>query len=185
MTRLKMLMVCTLVLSLGRLARADSITVNNFSFEDPAVPSGSFTVGVITDWTTTGISGVFNPITPGQFDYVPDGLQVGYSNGGSISQVLAATLQPNTVYTLTVYVGRRTDFPDPFSYGIELWAGDVLLNSDTDSVTPDPGSFNAVTVQYTSSDSDPGLGQPLKIVLSGTGSIQTAFDNVQLDGSPF
>ncbi len=173
------------VLAFPALAQADPVTIKNPSFEDPAVPDGGFTIGSITDWITSGVTGVLHPLTPFHFDFVPDGLQVGYSNGGSLSQVLDDTLQANTIYTLNVDVGKRSDCcQTPFSYSVQLWAGDVLLVSDMDSVVPDPGSFATVTVTYTSSDSDPGLGQPPQIVFSADGSVQTAFDNLLLDASP-
>ena len=181
----KTLITCLLSFCLTVLAQADPVNVKNPSFELPSLTPGAFNIGVIQDWITTGFTGVFYPIVPGHFDYVTDGVQVAYSNGGSLSQVLEATLQPNTTYTLNVDIGKRADCCNvPFSYSVQLWAGSVLLSSDTNSVNPDPGSFITVTVTYTASDSDPALGQPLQLILSAEGSSQTAFDNVLLDASP-
>ena len=52
--------------------------------------------------------------------------------------------------------------------------------ASNNSITPDPGTFALVNVNYTSSDNDPLLGQALGIRLTSFG-FQTNFDNVTLD----
>ena len=129
----------------------------------------------------------FKPSTgPGcEFTSIPNGVNVaavGDTAGpGSISQVLTATVQANTLYTLDVSVGRRAD--DTFSpYTIALEAGGTVLASDS-SLNPAPGSFLTDTITFSSGPTPTTLGQPLDIVLSATGE-QADFDEVLLDASP-
>jgi hypothetical protein len=172
--------------------KAALLTVANNSFETPVVtaPSGSISAtGLVGGWTFAGgAQGFFNPslgetLSPG-FGYgpspvLPDGNQVAYSNGGTISQTLTATLQTNTKYTLGVYVGRRQNVAFA-GYNIELLAGNTVLASNN-SVTPAAGSFGYVTVDYTSGISVTP-GQALQIRLTSNG-VQTNFDNITLDAA--
>jgi hypothetical protein len=173
--------------------KAALLTVANNSFETPVItnPQGSISAtGPFGDWTFAGgmNQGFINPgvgesNTPG-FWYgpsptLPNGNQVAWSNGGTISQTLTATLQTNTKYTLGVHVGRRQNVAFA-GYNIELLAGNTVLASDN-SVTPAAGSFGYVTVDYTSGISVTP-GQALQIRLTSNG-IQTNFDNITLDAA--
>jgi hypothetical protein len=173
--------------------KAALLTVANNSFETPVVTAPSVSIsstGLVGGWTFAGAQqGFFNPslgetFSPG-FGYgpspvLPDGNQVAYSNGGTISQTLSATLQTNTKYTLGVYVGRRQNVAFA-GYNIELYAGGNLLASNN-SITPAAGTFEYVTVDYTSGVSNPFLGQALEIRLTSNG-VQTNFDNITLDAA--
>lgn len=173
-------------------AKAASINILNPSFENPVAPlqpDGQFyTVGSISDWTLnpSDTQGVFNPsasqISTGGNTYynqpVPDGNQVAFSNGGTISQQLSTVLQPNSQYTLGVSVGRRNNVSFP-GYNIELLAGSTVLASNS-SVIPNPGTFILVAVNYISGNSGSLIGQPLGIRLSSPAD-QVNFDDVTLD----
>ncbi|CAO5001971.1 PEP-CTERM protein-sorting domain-containing protein [Microcystis aeruginosa] len=169
--------------------RAASITILNPSFESPALTQGTFNQA-INNWTLTNGSwqGTFRPNIGPNLNFtqaVPNGSQTAYSNGGTISQTLTATLQANTQYTLGAFVGRRaagTAFP---GYSIELWAGTTLLASNG-SVTPDAGTFAPVTVNYTSGSSGSLIGQLLEIrLISSIGTnAQTNFDQITLNATP-
>ena len=172
--------------------KAALLTVANNSFETPVVTalSGSMSAtGLFGDWTFAGgPQGFFDPsqgeiFSPG-FGYgpspvLPDGNQVAYSNGGTISQTLTATLQTNTKYTLGVYVGRRQNVAFA-GYNIELLAGNTVLASNN-SVTPAEGTFAPVTFSYASGISVTP-GQALEIRLTSNG-VQTNFDNITLDAA--
>ena len=172
--------------------KAALLTVANNSFETPVVtsPQGSLSAtGLVGDWMFAGgAQGFFNPslgetFSPG-FGYgasptLPNGNQVAYSNGGTISQTLTATLQANTKYTLGVYVGRRQNVAFA-GYNIELLAGTTVLASNN-SITPAAGTFGYVTVDYTSGVSVTP-GQALGIRLTSNG-VQTNFDNITLDAA--
>ncbi|TRU84092.1 MAG: PEP-CTERM sorting domain-containing protein [Microcystis novacekii Mn_MB_F_20050700_S1] len=189
---------CLMIVPQGQV-RAGSITILNPSFEDPIAPqqesTGYYTIGLISNWYSAPsagqVQGVLDPtksqnLTGSDIFYglqpVPDGNQVAYSNGGTLAQQLSAVLQPNTQYTLRGYVGRRNGLAFPAN-SIKLLAGTTILAS-SDSVTPAPGTFLPVTVNYTSgSIGDPLIGQPLEIYLSSFG-VQTNFDKITLDASP-
>ena len=188
---------CLMIVPQGQV-RAASITILNPSFEDPIAPqqgmTGFYTLGVIGNWFNAAASGrdqgVLNPsksqeLTGSDIFYngpVPDGDQVAYSNGGTIAQTLVEVLRPNTRYTLSAYIGRRKVLAFPNNSIILLAGGTILASSD--SVTPDPGTFLPVTVNYTSgSIGDPLIGQPLAIYLSSF-DVQTNFDMITLDASP-
>jgi hypothetical protein len=177
-----------LLLVLGTLAApawAD-ITVINPSFEmtsglNFSGPTfGKWNLGPIPGWDLTGEGGSWQPDTVAARSYssVPDGITVAYSNGGSISQTLDASLIPNTTYNLSVDVGHRRDGLDP-NYTIAIYAGSELLDSLTGSNGSIPiGTFADETLTFTSGEKvAPGM---LKIVLSSNGGPQTAFDDVRL-----
>lgn len=191
---------CLMIVPQGQV-RAASIFIANHSFEVPIAPlrgDGFYTDNSnpvpISNWYNAHApgkdQGVLDPtksqiITGHDFFYglqpVPDGNQVAYSNGGTIAQKLSAVLQPNTRYTLSAYIGRRNALAFPAN-SIQLIAGNTLVSSN--SVTPAAGTFERVTVSYTSGDiGDPRIGKPLKIYLASWGA-QTNFDNVTLDASP-
>jgi len=174
--------------------KAASIFIANNSFETPIVttPSGfNFSTGPVGSWTFTGTQqGIADPVAAqnaggswyGLSPTLPNGNQVAWSNGGTISQTLSATLQANTVYTLGAFVGNRFGLNFP-GYNIELYAGGNLLASDN-SVTPADGSFAAVTASYTSGISVTP-GQQLEIRLNSLSGFQgqTNFDNITLDAA--
>jgi hypothetical protein len=181
--------------------KAALLTVANNSFETPVVTAPSGSIGssgtaVLGGWTfDSGVnSGGFANPTIGQTNLpggwygspanLPTGAgnQIAWSNGGTISQTLSATLQANTVYTLDVYVGRRQNVAFA-GYNIELYAGGNLLASNN-SVTPAEGTFAPVTVSYTSGISVTP-GQALEIRLTSlTGlNAQTNFDLITLDAA--
>jgi hypothetical protein len=186
------LMLAALGLVFGGVenVRAGSITVLNPGFESlvlagPGGP-GNFAFGNIPSWNVTGQTATFKP-GPTEFPGgVPEGVNVAaVGNGGgisAISQTLAATLQANMTYTLTVDVGQRLDFPLN-GYTIQLMAGAVTLASDS-SLAPAPGTFLSDTISYNSGSSPAQLGQNLTIQLSAPASGQVDFDAVTLDASP-
>jgi hypothetical protein len=162
--------------------RAASIFIANNSFENPVItnPSGFNTVssGTSNNWTFTGgPQGFANPVAAhnaGGSWYGPsptiNGNQVAWSNGGTISQTLSATLQTNTVYTLGAFVGNRLSLNFP-GYNIGLYAGGNLLASNSG-------------VSYTSGISVTP-GQALEIRLTSLSGFQgqTNFDNITLDAA--
>jgi hypothetical protein len=189
---------CLMIVPQGQV-RAASIFIANHSFEAPIItdPPGVTTIssGTSNNWTFAGGTnqGFANPTIGhnagnswyGTSPTLPDGNQVAWSNGGTISQTLSATLQANTKYTLGAYVGNRLILNFP-GYDIQLLAGTTVLASSGSSVTPTDGTFAPVTVSYTSGSSGSLLGQALQIRLtSQTGTnAQTNFDLITLDASP-
>lgn len=181
------------ILVLGCVAapvRAD-ITLLNPSFElgvtlPLATSCGtncSYNFGPIQNWDQTGTAGLFQPNSTYYVGPVPDGSIVAWTSGGTISQILTASLTPNTTYMLSVDVGHRLDEPLGTEYSIKLYAGNTLLAmlpSSTSTITIPIGTFADETLTYTSGATvAPG---DLRIVLSSDGN-QANFDDVKLTAS--
>lgn len=180
-----------LVLAFGCSAFADSITVQNPSFEIPILSLGGNS-GQVGNGTGTWIP--YAPGWPGSAgggagEYLPattslptgatDGQDVLYVDFGYVQQTLTAVLQNNTTYTLQVDVAQRADF-SPISYYIDLMAGNTILAADNSSLHPASGTWLTSTITYTSGPDDPLAGQALSIVI-GVNKNQTDFDNVRLN----
>ena len=171
----------------GIPVKGDLLFVENASFEDDALTDGSST-GAISGWTRNDNgSGTYNPTTSQFPGGVPDGVNSAYSNGGgtsggTFSQELSDVLLANRTYTLSVWVGNRLDTNFP-GYTIQLYAGGRLLGEDDNTVSPSNGTFAESVIQYSSSDTDPGLGDPLRIFMRSKG-VQVNFDDVRLTSIP-
>jgi len=165
---------------------AGSIAVSNASFETAGgggLPflcgtACSFSVdGIIPGWTVVGGAGLFKPGPPSNtayFNSVPDGTTTAYSDSGTISQTVAATVQLGVVYTLLVDVGLRKDLgADP---GVE----GLLINGITYAATgvaPTAGNWSTFTATYTGLAAD--VGKSITIRLA-TGGVEGNWDNVRL-----
>jgi PEP-CTERM motif len=189
--KLKLLLICAFVGCLAltsRVALADGVSVQNASFESffsnnplnsPCLGSGcGFNGGSMPGWTVSGSGGQFQPSSSYFNLPLPDGNIVAYSNGGSISQTLGVSLLPDSIYTLSVFVGDRLD--NRFAnYSINLMAGSTSLctfSGSNASITP--GMFADETCTYQSGSSLPAGN--LSILLTSAGT-QTDFDNVSLN----
>jgi hypothetical protein len=168
---------------------ADStpITVQNASFENynPFTNGCSgagcaYNGGQIPNWSITGGAGSWQPGSNSVYfnTALPGGNTVAFVNFGSISQDLGISLLPNSVYTLSVFVGNRLDGMSGGTYSIGLDAGASLLGSTTglnSSLTR--GTFTQEFFTFSTGQTvTPG---DLSIVL-GTSGGQSDFDNVSL-----
>ncbi len=170
------------------LSKAAPIAVPNFSFELPGNGPNGFG-GTITSWADGDgggtQAGTFNP-TASRYPLTggaTDGDNIAFSNGPFISQTLAATYQPDTVYTLQVDVGDRNDTGFP-GFDVQLRAGGIAVGSATAvDVSVPNGGFGTANVSFTASPGFVSNGSPIEIYLDSDGG-QTNFDNVRLDASP-
>ncbi|MFZ9937626.1 MAG: beta strand repeat-containing protein [Luteolibacter sp.] len=174
---------------------AQPLTITNPSFEDPAVPNNGSYVATATGWSNVGSAseiGVFNPAATDFTAEAPEGSNVGYVFGGvldaGLSQVLAAKLDADSSYTLSVKVGNSISFPYD-GYRIQLLAGGTVLAEDDNTQSPASDSFVTASVTYNYNVADAALvGQPLEIRLLGKGlsglsTGETEFDDVQLNAT--
>jgi hypothetical protein len=182
--RLLQILVAGTVLTVGS-AVANPIFVNNFSFENLPVGglpnacgagcSYSFSTP-IPGWTNGAGSGQFQPGASGVFNSIPDGTTIAFSNGGTITQTVAPTVQLGVTYTLMVDLGKRSDLPF-------LSAAALLINGNTYAATgvvPTSGNWSTFTATYTGLAAD--VGQAITIELIANGA-QGNFDNVRLSDS--
>lgn len=169
---------------------AGPIAITNASFEHPN--TSGVNIGPFAGWTLSGSGGgVWNINTlPLAFwtAPAPAGNQIAFvgrsdplPGPASISQILSATLQAATTYTLTGFVGHPIGFgstPHPNTvYTIELLAGATLLGSL--SGTGPEGALSAFQLTFDSTGSA-FLGQALQIRLSSSRD-QTGFDDIRLE----
>lgn len=162
-------------------ASAVTIAVANASFETlppGGLPFGcgagcSFSTDIIPGWVTTGATGQFQPGTAGFYNFVPDGLTVAYSNGGSITQTVGVTAVAGTTYTLSTAFGVRNDLSSPATIRLLVGSNSILATG----TVPSSGNWSIYTASYTATGAD--VGGAISIALDSLGS-QGGFDNVQL-----
>jgi len=176
--------VCLVIIFAAGQGEAEDIDVVNPSFEDYVIGAGSFTwhgEGLIDNgWQVeTGAAvGVFRP-TIIAYSSVPDSVNTAYSQEYTISQVLTSILEAGTGYTLTVEIGNPANIGGFPGYRIELWAGAALLAADDNTLTPDEGTWETSTVEYSSPLGDPQAGELLEVRLISLGP-EVGYDLVQL-----
>ncbi len=193
MRRLLISAVCALAFCLAASGTwADSVSIQNASFETtnpltaPCAGTGCAFNFSILDWTIGGINASAGSFQPGSSSIyfntaLPNGSIVAFINTGSISQTLTGvSLLANSVYTLSVEVGRRNDVAG-VNYSLNLLDGSNVFcstpaGSNNSSIAA--GTFADITLTCATGATVPGgfLG----IELTGDGR-QVDFDNVQLD----
>jgi hypothetical protein len=180
-------------------SRAASIPITNASFESPALSPGAYTTNGITGWSGGGPNGVWYPDAGYFTGSLPDGNQmlfVGYNDGSGVTNFLAATLQADTTYTLSYYLGNRfagaVDLGNPIGlsqYRVSLRTATSLLASDT-SGSPDAGTFLQRTFSFYSGANPAEAGAALSIEVYASGFTSTGalgmaeFDQFTLDAAP-
>lgn len=183
--------------SFEALAPGIVLGVRNWTCDPCFQAGGTVTLDPIVGWTIigTGDAGTFRPSAneyPGGGGLttpatgIPDGVNVAFSNGPEISQVLTTPLAAGQPYMLKVDIGNRNDLPLP-DFTIALLAGGNLLTSvDSTSLTslPANGAFSTVTLSYLAASDNPLLGQNLEIQLINNGGSQMNYDNVSLSTIP-
>lgn len=165
------------------VAKADSVAIQNSSFEDTNALNLScgaactYNDGPIPGWTATGGQSGSAMLGGYYSTAMPDGSVVAYSNGGTISQTLAASLLPDSTYTLSVFVGDRSDNPIT-NYSFSLLAGSTVLGTfsgSTGAITP--GTFQQEFLTYTTGSGVTSGNLAINLTSAG---LQTDWDNVQL-----
>ncbi len=173
-------------LAVGGAAQAVPVSIVNASFESPVLPVGGFTTSAPQGWTCLGgvdTCGAFHPNASQIPQGASNGVNVGYSNDGGLSQILSSVLTSNTLYTLMVdAVSRGDGFIVPGGYTLQLVtaAGFVLATSHIAS--PAAGTDATLTTSFFANATDSHLGQLLRIDLVASG-VQSDWDNVRLDAT--
>jgi len=188
-TKLVSILALVFAISMTRSASASPIPILNPGFESPATPMVTSTV---TSWTqTVGVSGVWN-INADPSGYwtvsAPEGNQIAFISTGrpgspgpaAISQILTATLQANTLYTLTGFVGDPIGFAAGTVSTVSLIAG--LTTVATLPISAPAGTFTPFSLTF-NSDSSLLVGQALQIQLSSNQE-QSGFDAIALNATP-
>jgi hypothetical protein len=191
------------IAALGTAVHAAPVLVPDHSFEITEVADGATTAApnVGTNWTASGNSGVIllNPqddrfpntttetLPPGNLPAPADGTNCVNMNMGVNLGYLwqtVGTLQPNTVYTLTVAAGQ--DLINGGGVGNLVLVnglnafGTVLGLTPVDTTTNTPGTFGDITLTYVTGQVASG---PLTILMRGESGTQIIWDNVRLDAT--
>jgi hypothetical protein len=183
-------------------ASADVITINNASFEDPALADGAWIVGngntdptlsnIPGGWISGGsaTAGVFNPESSRYSSGSPTGENVAFLNSDSswLYQDLAEVIEAGYTYTLYFDAALRTDAGSSFdtwlvglrtggNVGIEAFNG-----ADHSGILNVGEWTDDLSVSYTALAGDAFIGQNLRVVLSNYGDgPQINFDNLRLE----
>jgi methionine-rich copper-binding protein CopC len=193
------------------------ISIVNPSFETPNLVTDTSSSVSGATWRRIGngsnplgidAAGLAKRVGTGTFatilDPTPDTLdaeQVLYLNGPteSVFQVLTATLQANTTYTLTVDAGDRDGLTfqpceirlgtaaNPLvsaDFGLNLLTGTVVSNTTPVNGAGANDGWQTWVTTFTTGSSPAGLGKPLRVEIVTTGGIQSYFDNVRLIATP-
>ncbi len=198
----------TCMFTATQLVLGDIIPVENGGFEDPVLVDDEF-IEDAPGWVAydpdelgpIGVYGCWNPPIGAYPDEAPEGNNIGWiywfavmdAEVMGMSQTLKATLQADTSYTLTTWVGNAKGygkFPelDGFpGYRIELVAGDTVLVSDNNSLVINDGEVGLSSINYIAGADDPNLGLALTIrlikLLDAPG-VEVDFDDVVLTSDP-
>lgn len=190
MTFIRALVLSCLCILFASVAFADSIPVDNPSFEtlasapltDPCAGSGcsfEYLGGSFAGWTFSG-GGLFQPGTStNYFNSLPDGPTIAFANGGgTISQILGVTVQPDTTYTLDLDIGNRKNV------GFDGLA-DLVIGGQSYQATgvePISGDWGLFSATFTCDGTCSQVGDSIEILLSSSG-VQGNFDNVEMFSS--
>lgn len=184
--------LATISLAIAALPFAHASLING-GFENPVTNPGTFTNLGIPGWSSNGQSGVWNIPNGGFFNAeAPEGTQIGYLNGTSLSQVSSTALIEGS-NTLYFYGARRSD-TFAGSFRAELYAGGTATNGDivggtllgsatythTDYA---PTSFTAMSIGYTAASGDSLIGQNLGVKIVRL-SNQANFDDFRFEAVP-
>ena len=190
---MKKMIVFVAVLAVASYASAESVNINNFSFEEPVLDPGGWT-NTYPDWAPPENSGdAFVEYIDG---FSSDGNQhIGLANQAIVAQGLGVELSPNTTYELTVGIGNRngsftpTDGTQASTFGLSIpntadvdcWLppGCWSLTRETVDAGPlGPSTFADFSLTYTTTNEvRPG---ELLVVLENTGNGRSHFDNIRL-----
>jgi hypothetical protein len=165
-------------------AAASPITVTNFSLENispltsltRSFSGGTFANQAIFGWTGSGSSGPYRP-NASAFTTIPDGTTVAYSDGNTLSQIVAV-VQAGFTYTLMVDLGHRRDLAFLSEADLRVDLGGTTVASAP--LAPTPGNWVTYTASFVGSNAD--LGKAIIIALVSHGH-QGDFDNVRFDAT--
>ncbi|MEP7351644.1 MAG: VPLPA-CTERM sorting domain-containing protein [Acidobacteriota bacterium] len=180
-----------------------------------------FGSGWVIDDPSGDSTGVMNPtIGPAigndptlypMFPSIPEGEQIGYSNGTPFYQVLSEIITANTTYTLNFWAGARQDVGAGGYYenqgyygelsaatGNGLYSGRTILTRTSNNVSlccfnapsinapdaPKPGfgQWLLVSIAYSFGANDPLIGQHLMVAF-GSPAVQASFDAISVDAT--
>jgi len=175
-------------------------------YDPEGITNGSFFIGTLTPGEVPSQPGVIQNFPGGAADGDRVAIAFNFEGTGDageygIQQTLAATLEANTLYTLSVDIGNiatgiaqsgQTFFLDGNpGYRVDLLAGDTLLASDNSALTGAiaEGEFETSVVTFEAAGDHAQLGETLTIrlvnlnetaLVPAGNDLEIDFDNVRL-----
>lgn len=171
-------------------ARSADVPVRDPSFETNSLSAGGWTTDLSPDWSETN-----GPNNGSGFEeyiagFAADGTDhLGMELGHDVWQDLSVTYQANTVYTLTVAVGNRSEFTasgNQSTYIVADSVGTIYATGITDASAVSVGSFaDAPALTFNTAENPAAVGQTIRILLQARGANRSHFDHVRLTSEPF
>lgn len=157
-------------------------SITNGDFEAPLTLGqndpvrGPFSFSAVGWDINNGRAGTYLPTTVAYGSGVADG-RIGWSNGGTFSQLTSSTFQAGYAYSLSVDIGYRLDAGSP-SGGIGIFAGDISnVIASLSLSSQGRGVFYTGQVSATDADYRSFIGQNIGVFMVANG-VQINFDNV-------
>lgn len=159
----------------------DARTVLNVS--DPI--RGDWIGNAVVGWTVFNGAGVFESNVPGPaYEALHKGPRLGWSNGGSLSQVTDVTFDVGRTYTVTADIGWRFHTAAFPGGQISMFADPpTTLVGSAPLKAPTQGGFAQATLLLDSSMGNPHFGRRIGVVSSAKGT-QVNFDSGVLAQTP-
>jgi hypothetical protein len=199
LSKLTFLGVAALVAGSSGHANAASVTVQNFSFEAPALANPGDYSGTIDNWLKNPSAGsasveyyngghytANNPLSAPAEGYQGVSINTFDNANPGLRATLyqdVGLLLPNTTYTLTVAIGARLDFAGAtgsFALFNGADATGTLLATST-ALGPVAGTFEQYSISFSTGASVSG---DLVVALTHESGGQISFDNIRLDATP-
>ena len=179
-----------LILVGASAAFAGNLPVNNPSFENTSLTPLTYSCGTnclyshgVTQWSTQGATGILQPGTPypnALFNYVSNGQNVAYIDGGTVTpgriyQYVALTAVPGVAYTLQVDFGWEFTSAYPSQFAALIVGGKPVYATGVD---PTQGNWSTFSATYNAGVVD--NGNPIEIMLGMYSGTEAVFDNIIL-----
>jgi hypothetical protein len=192
-------MFCMMVVAIAAFAHATPIPITNPSFEDPAQADGTQQeYAFIPGWVPfNALAALENP-NSSRFAQTNDIINDSHADGhqyaegsmlpgqvtGWSTDSLPYTIQPNTLYTITVAAGHALDVA-PTDYRVSLLGnGTSFAQLDVDGTTIPTGTFQDLTISYLSPATGTAIGRNLAISIRFTNN-RSVFAEGEVDNARF
>lgn len=161
-----------------------SITINNRSFENPALSEDSSSYTAPSGWTfnntaESGYSGVYDPYSSYASGVTGQNVLYLYEQGASVSQTTSKSYNSAEQYNFLLDIGDP-NYADSQDFQVNLYAGNTLIGTSGPKSTGNSDALN--TVEVYSSTFNPSLnGETIRIevVKTGQDSQELWIDNVR------
>jgi alpha-tubulin suppressor-like RCC1 family protein/phosphodiesterase/alkaline phosphatase D-like protein len=178
-----------LILLSAPLATAQSIAIQDPSFDDRQLNAGGWST-TITPWQETNGPGSSSGFIEHISGFAADGANhLGMGLNHNVWQDPGVTYQANTRYTLTVAAGNRssthTHAGNQSQYLLADSTGAVHASGSFNASSLPAGTFaDAPALVFETGTGSPAIGRTIRILLQARGSGRSHFDRIRLTAVP-